>query len=154
MIRLTTRSVYACKCDYPDCGHEWDALSKPKRCAGCKRRRWNSEDRRLPDPFQKVSPRSKIRPDHKIPEQPSYKGMLDTFRQARRILQMTVEDNPCDHQRGICVCEDKRVIENIDRYIRKLAVFQNAHQQRVAERSGSGEEALETMATVSTSASA
>lgn len=134
MITLETRTVFHCKCVRPECGWEWDALKKPRRCAKCKYRTWNGEDQRFTDPYtpngspwarKAVPPGSRIAIGKKVPSQPpSYREMLKTFTEARKIIdQVIFEYGACNHDKNECICAEVKTLANIDRQIRKLSTF-------------------------------
>lgn len=129
MITPQIRSVFHCRCER--CGWEWDADTKPDRCAKCKSRTWNGEDRRSPDPFdpngqspwtqRPVPIHSRIEAGSPPPQRPSLPAMLDTFVEAREIIDKLIADNggPDDNDnRG-----EVEVLARIDRHIAKLKKF-------------------------------
>jgi hypothetical protein len=52
-IEKITKTIYRCRCEWPDCKHKWDAEKIPDRCAKCKRWSWNGVDRRRTSPHDK-----------------------------------------------------------------------------------------------------
>jgi hypothetical protein len=78
-ISIEERKVFVCQC--VRCGHKWEALKKPWRCASCKRRSWNGEDYRLPDPFHHVPRGSKIETGTEVPQTP---GAIKRLRKLAR----------------------------------------------------------------------
>jgi len=128
-VRLETRTVFRCKCIR--CGHEWDALKKPFRCAKCKYRSWNGEDNRFRDPFDftdnhynaakgRVPASSRFETGTEAPSLPPLKVLRETLAQARTIIHRLILDNPCDHSKDLCVCDEKRTLASIDRQIKKM----------------------------------
>ena len=136
-IKLETRTVFRCKC--VRCKHEWDALKKPKRCAKCKYLTWNGEDHRFTDPYAKVPAASQIETGKKAPSRLYPKAILDTFIKARVIINQLIHDNPCEHAKGACVCNEREVLAEMDRQIAKLQIF-GANDERYV-KSGNAEPA-------------
>jgi hypothetical protein len=119
-ISLKTKTVFHCKCIRPECLHEWDADTKPLRCAKCKYRTWNGEDHRRPDPYREVPVPSQIEVGTEAPRPPSYEGMLDSFTKARAVIYELIEQNPCVHSKGQCVCGEKELLTEIDKHLVRL----------------------------------
>lgn len=131
MITVETRTVLHCKCERPECGHEWDSFrrdnktgklvsEKPKRCAKCKYLGWNREDRRRSDPFE-FAPPDALAANGKVP-QLRPKDLLDTLTAAQEILQLLIADlGPCDHAKKICVCQETEALVKVNRQIKTLA---------------------------------
>ena len=134
-ITLKTKTIFHCKCIRPECGHEWDALTKPQRCARCKRRQWNGEDHRLADPFGGVE--SEVAAGAKAPQLPGYLPLLRTLVAARRIIAKVIEDDgPCNHKRDDfkCVCEPTEVLANLDQRIQQLDILHPTYLKRKKEQ--------------------
>jgi hypothetical protein len=129
MITLATNTVFRCKCDRPECGYEWDTLVKPLRCAGCKYRSWNSEDRRFLNKFDnektKVAVGSRVNDGEKVPDRAKLqpKELLKLLTATRDIVDTVIQSNPCDHAKNDCVCAEKKTLAEIDRQIRKLRPY-------------------------------
>lgn len=120
-ITFKTRTVFHCVCIRPECRHEWDALKKPRRCAGCKYRSWNGEDHRLPDPYRGVPVASQIENGKAAPSPPSTEALLDTLNTARTVIADLVASNsPCTHKKGECICKEKEFLTTIDQQIKSL----------------------------------
>ena len=123
-VQVITKNVYRCKCR--NCGHVWDALLKPARCARCKARSWNGEDHRRINPYKNTPEGSRI-PTGKQPPQPRAKDLLATLQAARETLAMLVADNPCNHKGkpcapGLdqCAGADRAVLTALELHIAQL----------------------------------
>lgn len=134
MITLKTRTYLHCKCDRPECGHEWDSFRvdakgnpiKPRRCAGCKYRLvWNSEDHRRRDPYKGALSYAngtvpQLRP----------KDLLETFIATKAILEQLIADyGPCDHPKA-CVCEETGVLGKVNKQIDTLVRLTEKKKKR------------------------
>ena len=108
---------YFCRCERQECRHEWVSRKKPKRCALCKYIGWNFEDKRFKAGY---APGAKIEPNKRIGKKAQ---MLQVLRDARTIIAQIIADcGPCDHEQKPrqCVCEEVRVLGEIDRQIVSL----------------------------------
>jgi hypothetical protein len=123
-ISIRTKTLFHCTCVHEDCLHEWDASTKPRRCARCKRRSWNGEDHRFQDPYDGVPVKFQIKTGTEVPRPPSNESMLDTFIKARAVIEETVSQNPCDHKHDQCVCPEKELVTEIDKQIERLKALQ------------------------------
>jgi len=123
-ITLKTMTVFHCKCIRPSCQHEWDAFTKPLRCARCKYRSWNGEDHRKPDPFENVPVASQIATGTEAPQQPGHEPLLDSLVRAREVIALLIKQNPCNHAHNECVCAEKDVLRQLDQRIEKLRALQ------------------------------
>lgn len=136
-LKVVTRTVFRCECYH--CGHKWDAPKKPGRCANCKKRTWNEgEDNRFKDPYQGVREREADRRPRKVPvpqvparfqiergkeapSAPRIKDIVALFTKARTFFDEIIQNNPCDHPKGECMCaDDKETLVNIDNMIGRL----------------------------------
>ncbi len=53
-----TKELYHCKCERPNCGHDWDSEVIPLRCPKCGSRAWNRPlkiERRKPITFDGIT---------------------------------------------------------------------------------------------------
>lgn len=120
-ITLETRSVLACRCVW--CNYKWDAIKKPLRCPGCKRRSWNGEDNRRRDPLENVPPGSRIAND-KTPPKVRPRELLDVLMLSRVIIEQLIADcGPCDHAKDVCYCHEQSVAERVAKQIDALKGF-------------------------------
>ena len=115
-ITLKTKTVFHCVCGRPECKHEWDAFTKPQRCAKCKYRTWNGEDYRSADPFDGVPFVSQIENGQKAPPLPAYLPMLTTLTAARAIVARTIENGKRKREAN----KLKEVLANLDSHIDQL----------------------------------
>lgn len=134
-ITLKTKTVFHCKCIREECQHEWDALTKPQRCARCKYRTWNGEDHRFADPYDGVPLASQIANGTGAPQLPGYLPTLATLRAAREIIAQVIEnDGPCNHKEAVCVCRPKEVLVNLDQRIEQLDVLRPKRSTYLARK--------------------
>lgn len=121
MITTTTQTIFNCKCERKECGHEWVARKKPRRCAKCKYYTWNKEDHRLRNPYENVQPGSRIENGKNAPRQPNHKDMLDTLVKAGEIIEdVIVTNGPCNHRKNHCLCQETKVLAGIEYHVARL----------------------------------
>lgn len=113
MITFVAQVILHCKCRH--CKHEWNAFELPDRCAGCKRRTWNGEDKRCLDSLH-----SPLKGDQPPPDT-CFRDVLDTLEQAKIVMEEVIQDcGPCDHKKKICVCEETSLLRDMNKHIEHL----------------------------------
>jgi hypothetical protein len=143
-ISIKVKAVFSCKCIH--CGYEWEADTKPKRCADCKRRSWNGEDHRFANPYsgRDAQKRAKALPEVPVnfqieigtaaPRPPSYESMLGSFVKARTIIEDIIECNPCNHKKDQCVCAEIQALAEINLHIGKLIQLKPRRSTYLAQK--------------------
>jgi hypothetical protein len=144
-ITLKTKTVFHCKC--VRCNYEWDADTKPKRCARCKIHTWNGEDHRFADPFYGVPLGSQIANGTEAPRLPGYLPLLETLVAAREVVAKVIEDIS-QHEEHFWLSHEKEVLANLDQRIEQLNVLRplrSTYMKRRKKKKQLPEQAVETL---------